>query len=104
MPGGVPGASAERTRLAWRRTVLAVTVVALLTVRLAVRHGLGPAGGLAIAAAVGSWLFLLWISSRRIQAMAADRPPATSVRLPLAVALVTVAFAIVGLALVTSQI
>ena len=39
MRNGADGASAERTRLAWRRTALTTTAVALLTVRVAVRDG-----------------------------------------------------------------
>src|SRR6266545_54364 len=47
-----PGAQRERTRLAWRRTVLAATVVTLLFLRLA-----GPgAGGLTAARARGGGL------------------------------------------------
>ena len=50
----------ERTRLAWRRTVLTATVVALLFVRLA-----GPAGALVAL----PWLVVLAVAQRRIGAM-----------------------------------
>ena len=42
-----------RTRLAWRRTLLSLGVVALLAARLAVTHG--PVGAVLAAVAVGGW-------------------------------------------------
>ncbi|HEU4423844.1 MAG TPA: DUF202 domain-containing protein, partial [Pilimelia sp.] len=62
-------ASAERTRLAWRRTVLAITVVAVLSTRLAL-VGDSPIGPLLAAAGLVGWLAVLVVTYRRIQAMA----------------------------------
>jgi hypothetical protein len=90
----------ERTRLAWRRTILAGTVVALLAVRLA---ALDPtaAGRLATAAALLGWLALLWFGYRRITAMAADRPVAAGRALPLT-ALAVVWFGAIGMVLIAT--
>ncbi|MFJ6195549.1 DUF202 domain-containing protein [Micromonospora sp. NPDC092111] len=48
-----PGLQPERTRLAWRRTALALTVATVLAVRLALTGGV--AGALLAAAAVLVW-------------------------------------------------
>lgn len=61
-----PGLQSERTRLAWRRTVLAVTVVALLAARLAVIRGTP----LAIAGTALLWLAALVVGHRRTGAVA----------------------------------
>ncbi|MFI1192465.1 DUF202 domain-containing protein [Micromonospora sp. NPDC020750] len=50
---GDPGLQPERTRLAWRRTLLALTVVTVLTVRLALT---GDAIGAVLAGvAIAGW-------------------------------------------------
>ncbi|WP_433348013.1 DUF202 domain-containing protein [Micromonospora sp. CA-111912] len=58
---GDPGLQPERTRLAWRRTLLALTVVTVLTVRLALT---GDATGAVLAGvAIAGWaaaLVLCW--------------------------------------------
>ena len=62
MTGG-PGLQSERTRLAWRRTLLAFTVVAVLVVRLAL---IGDrTGGLLAGLAVVGWLGVLAVDWRR---------------------------------------
>jgi hypothetical protein len=99
----VYGASAERTRLAWRRTALSCTPVALLAVRLAVRDGMTVGSGLAIAAAAIGWLGALLLTQRRIRAMASQRPHVIGRTLP-AIALVTAGFAILGVVLVLQSI
>jgi uncharacterized membrane protein YidH (DUF202 family) len=95
------GSSAERTRLAWRRTALAITLVALLTIRIAVKDGISVGAGFAIAAATLGWLFAMWLTQRRVHAMA-ERPPRRIGRTLPAIALVMVGFALLGIALVAA--
>jgi hypothetical protein len=99
-PGAVPpeSASAERTRLSWRRTTLAATVTALLTARLAFRDGWNPLAVMATAAAMVGWLGQLWLTHRRIQAMAHREPAAIGRTLP-ATALLACAAGILGVVL-----
>lgn len=69
---GDSSAAPERTRLAWRRTTLSGTVVAVLMARLAVERQ-----NLAIAALAGlCWVFLIALIHRRIQDLKTPgRPP-----------------------------
>ena len=99
-PGEAGSASAERTRLAWRRTVLAITVVVVLGTRLALVGG-SPAGPALAAAGLVGWLAVLAVTYRRIRAMAAARPVEIGRALPLA-AVATAAYAGLGVLLVIS--
>lgn len=98
-PGGGPprdpGLQPERTRLAWRRTALALTVVVVLTVRLAA--GRGVAGGVLAAVAVAGWGVLLRVIWGRAGAGRATIGGGPA--LPLT-ALATAGYALLGVLLV----
>lgn len=96
------GLSPQRTRLAWRRTLLAVTVVALLCVRLAISVGSGVARPLVAAAAMLVWLVALVVTSRRMRALTASRPGAAGRALPLA-AIVCLGYAVLGAILILTN-
>lgn len=88
-----PGLQPERTRLAWRRTMLAITAVALLTVRLSLSRGALGAGLAALALA--GWVGVVAVTYRRIAAMS-RRPPDLAGRALLFAALATVGYAALG--------
>jgi uncharacterized membrane protein YidH (DUF202 family) len=94
-----PGLQPERTRLAWRRTVLAFTVIALLAARLASHRGVSPGAALAVAAAVGLWILALVASQPRIRAQATPRPAAAGRSLSL-LASCALGYAVLGVVLV----
>ncbi|MPZ26395.1 MAG: DUF202 domain-containing protein [Micromonosporaceae bacterium] len=96
-----PGRQPERTRLAWRRTVLTVTVVALLAARLGGTDPVSAARLLAAAGVLGVWLALLAVSWRRIAAMTATEPAPVGWAVPLT-ALATVGLGGLGLLLVAA--
>jgi uncharacterized membrane protein YidH (DUF202 family) len=102
MWSGAAGAAAERTRLAWRRTALAGTVVALLTVRLATHDRWHALDAVVIALAALVWLAQMWLIQRRIQAME-EREPATIGRTLTVTALIAVVFTLLGLVLVITR-
>ncbi|QGN50353.1 DUF202 domain-containing protein [Micromonospora sp. WMMD558] len=85
-----PGLQPERTRLAWRRTALAMTVVMVLTVRLALP--LGAAGVTLGGVAVLGWSAALLVCWWRVTVA---RRAAYSRAVPLA-ALATVGYATLG--------
>ncbi|WP_203858544.1 DUF202 domain-containing protein [Plantactinospora mayteni] len=91
------GLAGERTRLAWRRTVLAVGVVAVLTARLALSNG--TVGALVAALAGLGWLGVLVATFPRFAGRRGDPGRA----LPVA-ALVTAGFAGLGLLLVLASV
>ena len=95
-----PGASAERTRLAWRRTGLSATAVALLAARPSFTPDAGPGTHLAAAAALAGWAVLVGLGYRRARGLDAD-PPRPGQRTITAYAAITVTFAILGTVLVT---
>lgn len=99
-PARDPGLQPERTRLAWRRTVLTATVVTLLALRLAAQRPT-PVAGAATAVLVTGWVGLLLLSRRRTSTLSATAPPPPRWVVP-ASALLTVGFAGAGLALVTT--
>jgi uncharacterized membrane protein YidH (DUF202 family) len=99
MWSGADGASAERTRLAWRRTALASTAVVLLTVRLATRDRFTVLGALAVAAALLVWLAQMWLTQRRIHAIDRHEPTEVMRALP-ALSLTAIAFAVLAVLLV----
>ena len=89
------GASAERTRLAWRRTGLSATAVGLLAVRPAFRPGAGPVTWLLAAVAMIAWVLLVALAYRRVRGLA-TLPPRPGRRIVPVYALTAVAFAVLG--------
>ncbi|UYQ61267.1 DUF202 domain-containing protein [Streptomyces peucetius] len=90
-PARDPGLQPERTRLAWRRTTLTCTVVAVLAARQAAQDTV-----LAAALSVVAWLGFLAVAHRRIGSMDRARPPAMS--LGGAIAAVVCVLALAGFA------
>ncbi|MFC8092788.1 DUF202 domain-containing protein [Streptomyces sp. NPDC057301] len=106
-PGAVPepvrdpGLQPERTRLAWRRTTLAGTVVAVLAVRSALQGDVSVVGIVVCALCIGLWLGFLALAHRRISVLASSAEPAAlTPRHATAATLCTVALALGGAALV----
>ncbi|MFJ9647199.1 DUF202 domain-containing protein [Streptomyces sp. NPDC004244] len=94
------GLQPERTRLAWRRTTLACSVVAVLALRQALR-GSGASTELAGAAVIALvWLLFLWVAHRRIRELAVVRPAALGARAALAAVGCAVALAVFALAVI----
>ncbi|MFJ7058417.1 DUF202 domain-containing protein [Streptomyces griseobrunneus] len=94
-----PGLQPERTRLAWRRTTLSATVVALLAGRQALHSGATPASLVAVALSALAWLGLLVVAHRRVARMGVARPEPLAPRGALTAALCTVAFAVFAAAM-----
>jgi hypothetical protein len=86
-----------RTRLAWGRTVLTLSVTAVLAARFGVRHG--TLGGVFAAVAIAGWgLGGLWVLSRVRQLSGRSRPvSAATPRVLLIAALIAPGYAILGL-------
>nr|MDT0663078.1 DUF202 domain-containing protein [Micromonospora sp. DSM 115978] len=89
-PDRDPGLQPERTRLAWRRTALAFTVVAVLAARLALPRGV-PGLLAALVAAAGWAATIAALRPRPAAAGHRQRPTAT----PLA-ALAAAGYAVLG--------
>lgn len=94
-----PGLQPERTRLAWRRTTLSATVVALLAGRQALHSGATPVALVAVALTAVAWLGFLMVAHRRVGRMGVARPEPLAPRGALAAALFTVAFAVFAVAM-----
>lgn len=94
-PGRDLGASAERTRMAWRRTGLSATAVGLLVARPAFEPHAGAGAALIAAAAMIGWAILVGLAYRRAAGLA-GRPPRPGGRTITAYALVTAIFAVLG--------
>ncbi|MFF9912904.1 DUF202 domain-containing protein [Streptomyces sp. NPDC013457] len=95
-----PGLQPERTRLAWRRTTLTCTVVAVLATKSAISDAITPASvaGAALTALV--WIGFLAVAHRRIRALDAARPGPLSPRGALLATACTVALAAFAVAVV----
>ncbi|MBL1093895.1 MULTISPECIES: DUF202 domain-containing protein [Streptomyces] len=92
-----PGLQPERTRLAWRRTTLSATVVALLAGRQLLRNAERGAAVAAEAALTGLvWLGFVVLAHRRMRAMAGGRPPGLPPRTALLLIGCTLALALCG--------
>ncbi|HET6478865.1 MAG TPA: DUF202 domain-containing protein [Actinoplanes sp.] len=89
------GASAERTRLAWRRTVLSATVVGLLAARPAFEPGAGPAQWITSALGALGWSALVGLAYRRARGLR-RRPPLPGRRAIAAYALTTIALTVLA--------
>ena len=94
-PARDPGLQPERTRLAWRRTALTVTVVAMLTVRLALTGG--PAGAALAVLAVLGWGATVALCWRRATGIGVS---GTGGRTLAGVGLCAAGFALIGVLLV----
>ncbi|GAB2573273.1 hypothetical protein Aab01nite_19750 [Paractinoplanes abujensis] len=94
------GASAERTRLAWRRTTLSAGVLVLLAARPAFGPGAGPGQWIAAALAGLGWSALVALAYRRARALR-RHPPFPGRRSITAYALTTVALAVLAGVIVT---
>ncbi|MFI8106460.1 DUF202 domain-containing protein [Streptomyces sp. NPDC086023] len=82
-----PGLQPERTRLAWRRTTLTCTVVAVLALKQALRSSGSPLTVAGTALITLVWAGFLVVAHRRIRALAAPRPALLPVHHALAAGL-----------------
>jgi uncharacterized membrane protein YidH (DUF202 family) len=80
----------ERTRLAWRRTVLAATLVLILGVRLAVVRTTPGVAALFTSISAAAWLAFLALAQRRISQLTQGHDQAPNRSVPLVVQLILV--------------
>ncbi|MEK8142472.1 DUF202 domain-containing protein [Streptomyces sp. M10(2022)] len=97
--GRDPGLQPERTRLAWRRTTLSCTVVALLAGKQALHSGASPAAVLSVSLSALAWLGFLRVAHRRVTGMGTVQPQPLSPRSALTTAACTVALAVFAAAM-----
>ena len=90
-----PGAAAERTRLAWRRTGLSATAVGLLAIRPVFRPEAGILAWLVAAGATAAWVAMIAIAYRRSGGLRTT-PPRPARRVIPAYALLAAALAALG--------
>jgi uncharacterized membrane protein YidH (DUF202 family) len=93
--GRDPGASAERTRLAWRRTALSAAGVTLLAVRPAFDPRAGGPARLTAGLVMACWVLTVAVGRRRHTGLTAT-PPRPGRRSIGMCAVLTVAFAALG--------
>jgi hypothetical protein len=84
------GLQAERTRLAWRRTVLSMTALPLLALTRAVTGGGRPVAVAGFALIIASWAAALLVGGRRSRALTG---PISAGRAPAALAMLAAAAA-----------
>lgn len=95
-----PGLQPERTRLAWRRTTLSCTVVALLAGRQAVRTGPSATVLVAVSVSMLAWLGFLGVAHSRVTRMRTARPRTLAPRGALTTVACTVVLAVCAAAMV----
>ena len=73
-------AAYERTRLAWRRTVLTASVVAILSGRLAIESQSPAVAAVLLALSAAVWVALFAVAQRRIHRLDAGiaTPPSST--------------------------
>ncbi|MFE1171203.1 DUF202 domain-containing protein [Streptomyces sp. NPDC058773] len=96
-PDRDPGLQPERTRLAWRRTTLSATVVAVLAGRQLLHSDAPGPVEVILAVLMGLlWLAFVALAHHRMQAMATGRPPALPPRTALLLVGCTLALGLCG--------
>lgn len=94
------GAQWERTRFAWRRTVLTGVVVALLALRQALHADPVWVRAVAVSLVMLTWLGALLLGHRRVAALGrGEQEPG---RAASQLAMITLGFAAIGLALLAA--
>ncbi|MGX1853013.1 DUF202 domain-containing protein [Streptomyces sp. NPDC055299] len=96
-PDRDPGLQPERTRLAWRRTTLSATAMAVLAGRQLLSNRAPGAVEVVLVVLMGLlWLAFVTLAHRRMRAMATGRPPALPPRTALLLVGCTLAPALCG--------
>jgi hypothetical protein len=100
---GEQGLQAERTRLAWRRTVLSAAVVGLLAVIRLVTGGAGPASIAGLALFAAGWVAVLVVARSRLRRLTDVRSGTPAHNAPARLALLTAALALASILLLTGD-